>query len=171
MAHFVTCIYCKERFDRDKIKCKQVSTMRYAHIGCAEKFEAIKAKEERDKQDLENYIGQLFGEGYVNARIRKQLNTYIAEYKYSYTGILKTLIYWFEIKHGDKDKANNGIGIVPYQYENAKKYYHAIHLAKVMNINKDIAEYKPTVKEIKILRPERKPLKKKRFEFLDEEVK
>ena len=40
-----------------------------------------------------------------------------------------------------------------------------------MNINKDIAEYKPTVKEIKILRPERKPLKKKRFEFLDEEVK
>lgn len=171
MAHIVSCIYCKVKFDRDKIPFKQISERRYAHIVCAQKEQERAAKEIRDKTALEDYIGKLFGEGYVNARIRKQINSYVAEYQYTYSGILKTLIYWFDIKHGNKDKANGGIGIVPYQYENAKKYYMTIDSAKQKNIHKKIEDYRPIAREVHILRPERRPLRRKRFSFLDDEVK
>jgi hypothetical protein len=35
MAHIVTCIYCKKKFDRDKFPFVQVSQRRYAHQECS----------------------------------------------------------------------------------------------------------------------------------------
>ena len=35
MAHIVTCIYCKKKFDRDKSLFVQVSNRRYAHPECS----------------------------------------------------------------------------------------------------------------------------------------
>lgn len=35
MAHIVTCIYCKKKFDRDKYPFVQVSPRRYAHKECS----------------------------------------------------------------------------------------------------------------------------------------
>ena len=34
----------------------------------------------------------------INTRVQKQINSYIKDYGYSYSGILKALIYFFEIK-------------------------------------------------------------------------
>lgn len=34
MAHFVTCVYCGKRFDRDKEEYAAVSARRYAHAAC-----------------------------------------------------------------------------------------------------------------------------------------
>ena len=34
MAHIVTCIYCKHKFDRDKYPFVTVSNRRYAHQEC-----------------------------------------------------------------------------------------------------------------------------------------
>ena len=65
---------------------------------------------------------QLFKVDYIDARIRKQIKQYREEYNYTYSGIRKALIYHYEIKGGDKSKANGGIGIVPYVYENAYNY-------------------------------------------------
>ena len=52
MAHFVTCVYCGKRFDRDKIPFHAVSARRYAHIECFKIEEAKQAKIEKDKKDI-----------------------------------------------------------------------------------------------------------------------
>lgn len=111
MAHFVTCVYCGERFDRDKEATTQVSARRYAHKECADKYGQEKSQEEKDLEELEKYIMKLFGESYINVKIRRQLREYRKEYNYTYTGMLKTLIYWYEVKGNSIEDANGGIGI------------------------------------------------------------
>lgn len=165
-AHYVTCVYCGERFNRDKEPTTQISARRYAHKECAEKHEASKSQEEKDLEALEKYIMRLFDEPYVNARVRKQLKEYKEQYHFTYSGILKTLIYFYEIKGNSIEKANGGIGIIPFVYNDALKYYYALYLAKLANENKNIEIYKPKEKVIEILPPK---IQSKRVRLLFED--
>lgn len=172
-AHYVKCLYCGKTFNRDKEPTIKVNGRRYAHKECSEQHEREnpipqKSQEEIDLEALENYIMKLFNETYVNARIRKQLKEYKDKYNYTYSGILKTLIYWYEVKGNSIEKANKGIGIVPYIYEDASKYYYTLYVAKLANENKDIKIYKPKEKVIKISLPKVKT-KKIKLLFEDED--
>lgn len=169
MAHVVTCIYCKQRFDRDKVPFIQVANRRYAHPECAMSEDQKKVQEEKDKEALSAYINTLFKTSYVDARIQKQIKQYIDEYNFTYSGIHKALIYFYDIKGNSIEKANGGIGIVPYIYQDAYKYYYSLWQAQQKNENKVIEEYRPTVKEIVIPRPQRKVKKRDLFTFLDKE--
>lgn len=166
MAHIVTCVYCKEKFDRDKLPTVQISARRYAHADCAKKHEEEKSQEEKDLETLEKYIMELLDEPYVNARVRKQIKEYRTQYNYSYSGMLKTLIWFYEIKGNSTEKANGGIGIIPFVYKNASEYYYSLYLAKIANQDKDLNEYKPIIKEIEIKSPRvyMKPPKLFKFE-------
>lgn len=152
MAHKCKCYYCKVEFDRDKEPWDQVSNMRYAHKSCAEKFKIKKSKLEQDYDELVSYIEKLFGIGTVNAKISKQIKDYRELYGYTYEGMYATLQYWYEIKKAPLDKANGGIGIVPYIYEQAKEYYTKIDAAN--SINESIKNYKSKVIEIFIQPPQ-----------------
>jgi hypothetical protein len=156
-AHYVTCVYCGERFNRDKEPTTQISARRYAHKHCAEEHEENKSQEEKDLEALEKYIMHLFNEPYVNARVRKQLKEYKEQYQFTYSGMLKTLIYWYEIKGNSTEKANGGIGIIPYIYNDACKYYYTLYLAKLANESKDIQAYRPKEKVIEIFPPTVQP--------------
>lgn len=153
MAHLVTCVYCKKRFDRDKIDTTQISARRYAHKECVEKNQKEKSQEEQDLEKLEQYIMKLFDEPYINARIKKQIKDYKAMYNYTYSGMLKSLIWFYEIKGNSIEKANGGIGIIPFIYKDALQYYYSLYLAKLSNENKNIEEYKPKIKYIEITPP------------------
>lgn len=153
MAHYVTCVYCQTRFDRDKEPTTQISARRYAHKHCAEEHEQNKSQEEKDIEALEKYIMKLFHEDYVNARVRKQIKEYQQQYQYTYSGMLKTLIYWYEIKGNSTEKANGGIGIIPYIYKDASNYYYSLYLAKLANENKDVSNYRPKERLIEIESP------------------
>lgn len=168
--HKVKCIYCGVTFDRDKLPFIQVSQRRYAHQECSLTEEQKKSKEEQDKIDLDNYIMQLFKIDYVDARIRKQIKQYREEYNYTYSGIRKALVYFYEVKGNPIEKANGGIGIVPYVYQNAYNYYLALWQAQQKNQDKVLTNYIPKVKEVVIPRPQRKVKKRELFTFLDEEV-
>ena len=157
MAHYVNCIYCKLRFDRDKSKdWVQISERRYAHKACADKVQINKTKNELDYEELTNYIEKLFGVGYVNAKIAKQIKDFRETYGYTYNGMLGTLTYWYEVRGASLDKANGGIGIIPYIYDQAKDYYSKIDAAN--SLNADITNYKTKFIEIAITppRPEEK---------------
>ena len=65
--------------------------------------------------------------------------------------MLGTLVYWYEIKKAQIDKAQGGIGIIPYIYEQAKEYYGKIKQAN--ELNADIKNYKIQFKEITIEAP------------------
>ena len=151
MAHFVTCKYCGIRFDRDLEPAIEVSSRRYAHKTCAEKVEATVPQDEKDYANLENYIKKIFKLKTLSAKIRKQIKDYREEYNYTYSGMLKTLYWWYEIKGNTTELSNEGIGIVPFVYDDACKYYYTLYMAKMVNDN--VVEYKPKVEEVEIAAP------------------
>lgn len=151
--HKVKCKYCQEIFDRDKEPFVKVSERRYAHKLCFEQNQTEKTQEEKDLEALEQYIMNLFSEQYIGPRIRKQIKEYKENYNYSYSGMLKTLIWWFEVKGNSVEKANGGIGIIPYIYQQACDYYYTLFLAKKANENKDLSYLNKNTKTIHIKPP------------------
>lgn len=159
----VVCQYCKKPMNRKDADCVSLGNGKYAHKECDEKHEPT------DQEKLERYIMQLFKTDHVNQRIRKQINDFMAAYNYTYSGIHKALVYFYEVKGNSLEKANGGIGIVPYIYNDAYNYYYSIWLAKQKNESKNIVDYLPQETVIHIPSPQRKVKKRKLFTFLDEE--
>lgn len=151
--HKVKCKFCCEYFDRDKEPTVKISERRYAHKKCAEKHQKNKSQEEKDFDLLMKYIKFLFKDEYNPARVAKQLKEFQTQYGYTYSGIFKSLKWWYEIKHNDIEKANGGIGIVPYIYNDAKQYYYNLFLIKSANENKNIKDYTPKAQKITISPP------------------
>lgn len=170
-------------FDRDKYPYVQVKSRRYAHPECAKQAEnnedtplqvhnppeKVKTKEDLDKEKFEEYVKNLLGESYINARVRKQMNDYIKEYQYTYSGMLKALVYFYEVKGNNKNKANGGIGIIPFIYKDAYNYYYNLWMIQQSNKDKNVIDYVPKLKEIKIPIPKKEPRKRSVFTFLDEQ--
>lgn len=162
----VTCAYCKKPLSKKNEDCVMIGNNKYVHKGC----QALEEKREKtDKEQLEEYIKNLFQISYIDPRVKGQIKKYIDEYNYTYSGIRKALIYHYEIKGGDKSKANGGIGIVPYVYQAAYEYHYNLWLAQQKNKDVEITLYTPKVKEIVIPRPQRKVKKRPLFTFLDED--
>ena len=163
---FVTCVYCKKTFNKKEVEYEQVRNGKYAHKECA----ALEAtREKTDAEKLDDYIMQLFDYEFVPPMIRKQINTFMKEYNYTYSGMLKALVYFHEIK-GNPIQERSGIGILPYVYRDAYNYYYALWEAQQKNEGKKITDYIPIVKEIRIPVPQRNIEKRSLFSFLDEEV-
>lgn len=166
------CFYCGQTFDANAEEFVQVNSRRYAHKACAISAEERKSKEEKDKEQLENYIKKLFNIDELTPKIRKQIETGRKEKNYSYSGIYKTLKYWFEIRGNPIEKANGGVGIIFYVYDEALLYWRAIWEAQQQNQNIKIEDYVLPAREVRIPPPKREPMKhcRKLFSFLEEEV-
>lgn len=183
MAHNVICAVCGQKFDRDTVQATRYSSRRYAHQECYPEGELVpmpppKEKKQKQKEKnedlikLEEYIKKLFNYEKIPQRVYLQINQYVKEYGYSYSGILKTLVYAFEVKHNDITKANGGIGIVPYLYDQAYRYYYALWEAQQRNVEvlKEELNININTKEVIIVNPHKEPMKKKKkyFSFLEE---
>ena len=165
------CPYCGKKFDREKEPFVQIGAKRFAHLECNELNNGALVKKAHDREALENYIKTLFGLNKLTPKIRNQLIDYIDNYHYTYSGIHGALTYFYEVEGGDKAKAYEGIGIVPYVYSRAREYYEKLSIAKSKNENKNINDYMPNCDEtIKIKPPHREPVKSKQFSFLEEDL-
>lgn len=170
MAHYVICSICKERFDRDKYPAVLVSSRRYAHAACAGALSPEETQKEKDRKELEQYIIKLFNLKHMDGRITLQIKKYLQDHpEYTYSGIKRTLQYFYEVKKNSIEKANGGIGIVPWVYEEAKRYYYNQWLLSQKNADKDISMYVPKIKKIRIKPPKREPKRRRIFTFLDKE--
>jgi hypothetical protein len=165
----VKCPYCGKTFDRNLEEFVQINSRRYAHKLCYDQYQSHLTQEEKDLEALHNYIKQLFKTDTISARIEKQIKDYHNERNYTYSGICKSLIYFYQVKGNSIERANGGIGIVPYVYEDARNYYTAIFMAQQSNQAKPVEQWKPKVIEVIIPPPVSKPIKSTRFSFLDEE--
>lgn len=177
MAHRVKCYYCGGVFDRDKKPAILVpnTARRYAHEDCYEISQKQTKEIENDKLSLESYIKKLFKVDFVPPLAQKQIKQYVTEKNYSYSGILKTLKYHYEIKNGDIDKAHQGIGIVPFRYQEAYQYWFSVWQAQQENkriLDKENSILIPKKIEIHITSPKRNIMgqKKAPFSFLEEEL-
>ncbi len=165
--HYVICKVCGKRFDRDVVQAVKASARRYAHQTCLPTGEIVPLPQvDSDLVKLEEYIEKLLGKEYNRARVKKQIKDFIEENHYSYSGILKSLVYFYEIKGNSIEKANGGIGIVPFVYNQARDYYYSLWVAQQQNQDK-VFENKE--KEVIIKEPRKKGLFKKFFSLGDED--
>jgi starvation-inducible outer membrane lipoprotein len=112
---------------------------------------------------------KLFDVEFVPPSVRKQINKFVDEYNYTYSGIQKSLIYFYEVKKNSIENARGMISIVPYIYQDAYRYYYSLWEARQKNERKQIKDYIPEVKEIIIPVPHTETKRRKLFSFLDEE--
>lgn len=138
---------------------------RYVHKKCNEEHP------NSDSEELTLYIIKLFKlkDDYILPKYMKQISAYARDYNFSYSGMLKALKYWYDVKQHPVD-LDRGVGIIPYIYKNAYDYYLALYLADQENQTKNFDDYIPKDIEVKIQPPERQLVKRKLFTFLDEEI-
>ena len=151
--HLVKCVYCSESFDRDIYEAVLVSARRYAHKECADKVNATKTQSELDYEELEKYIKQLLKDNYINVKVKKQIMDFKKDYNYTYSGMLKTLQWWYDIKGNPIDKANGGVGIIPFVYDEAYKYYEMLFNAEQKNAATGLLHHETRIEEIVIPPP------------------
>ena len=117
MAHKVKCKYCGLTFDRDVEECVKINT-RYAHSECYAKGQQAAALEEEKYRKITDLIVTL-DKGEIDwARVGSQIKRFLNN-GMTYDGIYYTLYYFHIIK---KNKYKS-VGIVPYVYDEAKRYY------------------------------------------------
>ena len=151
--HIVKCSICNVSFDTNEEPWVKTSSTRYAHKSCADKKEESKTQDEKDYEKLEKYILKLYDRDTLGAKISKQIRDYHRDYQYTFSGIQKSLVWWYEIKGNtvDENITHTGIGIVPFIYDDAMKYFYSLFLAQLVNDNSDIG--KIAIEEIQIPPP------------------
>lgn len=110
----VKCAFCKSDTNKvEKTDAIRIDEKNF-HPECAKKYS--------DRKELYDTICRIFNlkkPGPKNIRFAERF----VEEGMTYSGINGTLIYFYEIKKHSKNKANEGIGIVPWVYEEASKYF------------------------------------------------
>ena len=156
--HIVICPICNKKFDRDVEPYVKVSARRYAHANCVqdENKEVVKpvvseeTQEKIEKQKLTNFINELFLTHCNWPTIQIEIKRFIND-GYTYSGIRKTLHYFYVIKGNSTSAANGHIAIVPYIYDEASAYYYQLYLIEKRNEDKVKGQIKS--KEITIREP------------------
>lgn len=150
----VKCPFCGIEFRREEEEYINVKN-RYWHKKCYEKYLIKIEEEEKQKLELQQkkdslykYICLLFGQEKVSIKIAKQINKLISEYNFTYSGIEKSLKYFYEVKNNSIAKANDSIMIVPWIYEDAKKYYYNLFMTHLKNNNIEIKKENNTIYSI-----------------------
>lgn len=129
----VMCRFCKERFDREKeiegLYWVKPSPNMYYHKNCYDNWrgEAKDLGTQIDDQKWESYIYDFLAHDlkvkYDYMKCRKQMESFIKKYKYSYKGMYFALKYFYEVRKGDWQKSENGVGILPYIYDESRNYW------------------------------------------------
>lgn len=167
--HIVKCKYCGLSFDANVIEYVQPSARRYAHKDCHLKYLANQTQEERDEEEFYAYVKQLFKEDFNYITTKKMAAQYIKENGYTYSGMLKSLKWFYELQHHSTDKANGAIGIIPYIYNQARDYYYSLFLAQEANKEKDIKNFVKKTRVIEIESPEAYLKKPRLFNMEDDD--
>ncbi|MCS4323966.1 hypothetical protein [Bacillus subtilis] len=115
MGRQVKCPYCKTKLDKDSaIPYKK----RYYHEKCFNTW-----KQETDhRKELIQYICNLYGLTSPTGMMLKQIKEYQEEYGYKLKGIELALRYFYETLD-NQPREGDGIGIVPFVYDEAKRHY------------------------------------------------
>ena len=116
------CLYCNKMIDLDIDDAFKVGVgTRWAHKECYEKYFSA------DDQWIDKLYAVLkvaFG-NYDFQKIERQRISYIKQ-GLTNKDIYNALNYWYIVKNKSIEKANGGIGIVPYIYEDANEYFKSI---------------------------------------------
>jgi hypothetical protein len=144
--NIVKCSFCGQGVI--KLEAQRYKNKNY-HSNCAEL--------QKQKDELTEYICRLFSLKAPGPRIYAQIKSYLEKYPYyTYAGIKQALVYFFEIQKKSIDKANQGIGIVPYVYDDAQEYFNRITIRQERVATELSDTLSVAAQEIKIKKQEKK---------------
>mgnify|MGYP000224659176 FL=1 len=119
--------------------------------------DCLTEEESRQKRSLISYIEELFGEK-ANAKTYTQIKNLMRDYPYfTYVGLEQSIRFFYEIK--ENPITNQGLGIVPYVYDQAQEYFKNLgevqsHNASISNVNELYAHKKVRIAPPKIVEEE-----------------
>ena len=87
------CVFCNQQFDRNAEEFVAVNNRRYAHKACYDKVQNEKTQEEKDYEELINYIKKIFHYNTVSSKVVRQITDYKKQYSFSYSGMHKALVW------------------------------------------------------------------------------
>jgi len=155
MAKKVKCPHCEKMMDKESAVPHQ---KRYYHEACLKD----KQKSIDDRKDLIAYICELYRIDAPTGMMLKQIKEYETDFKYKLKGIELALRYFYETSE-NRPREGDGIGIVPFVYEKAKKHYM---LKK--NVEKSVREAAGKEIEQKVVTVKSPEMKvKKKIEQID----
>ena len=134
------CPHCNNEV-KEEDAIYNTKTKRYYHEFCYNEL--------LERKKLCDYVCELFNYKKPSVRIYQQMANYY-ERGVSYTDMLLALKYFYEIKKGDINKSQGGIGIIPYVLEEAKEFATLEKLEQDKLIAK--FEQNEQIKEIKIIK-------------------
>lgn len=128
MTHIVMCRICKEKFDSLTNEYVMPSKNYYYHKKCWEDF-GKKATNIEAEVDDQLWIDSAWRLLHKDLRLtldffkfKGQWDSFLKK-KMTSKGIYFALRYFYNVKKGDGDRAEGGIGIVPYIYDESCKYW------------------------------------------------
>lgn len=146
--HIVKCKYCGKEFDANQEE-HVVKNRRYAHKRCYEGRSPELIEQENFFDLAKNYLGST----YDYLRVRNQATEYTdpkGPYHMSWSGMSKTLHYWYEVLGKGNEKSGGGIGIIPHVYNKALQYEYKKYVTQCKNEGKS---YQPYNEVIEINKP------------------
>lgn len=119
--------------------------------------DCLTEEESKQKRSLISYIEELFGEK-ANAKTYTQIKNLMRDYPYfTYVGLEQSIRFFYEIK--ENPITNQGLGIVPYVYDQAQEYFKNLgevqsYNASISNVNELYAHKKVRIAPPKIVEEE-----------------
>lgn len=127
--HVLLCAKCNQEIKGKDYRTrnrKRYHNECYAElIAQAEQLNGKKAEsfKSNERETLVVYICRLYGIETISYAIDKQIEHYVNQLNYTYTGIQKALYYHHEMKENPVGEYTVTIGIVPYIYDEAKAFF------------------------------------------------
>jgi hypothetical protein len=138
MSRLVKCPYCEEKLPKEEAYAYK---KKYYHPKCFQEWE----QQKEHRKELIEYICQLYKLDAPTGMILKQIKEFQEEYGYKLKGMELALRYFYETL-GNPVREGDGIGIIPYVYEEAKKHY-----IMKKRVEESVKEYMSLDKQPKIV--------------------
>ena len=132
MSHIVHCKFCNAAFDRDllveDIDWVQPSNRQYYHKACFDNWVNMQGQLDKEMSDngwleaLKYYLGHEIKVSINYGKLISQWNNFLKQKKTA-KGIYFAVRYFYDCTDGDKTKAQGGIGIVPFIYQESCNYW------------------------------------------------
>ena len=113
-------------------------------------YHKICLENKKDRDELYALVCTIFHFKAPGPRVYTQVKKYIAD-GCTYRGIIRAVDYFFNVKNNPIEKANNGLGIVPFVYEEANTYFDRIEYKK-KKIAESVTQFSSN-KRIVVLKP------------------
>lgn len=153
MAHIVKCRICRQQFDTNSIDKKlwvMPNPKMYYHTSCYENWKVAKADLKTTGKDSNFWYESLVDYLYRDVKMSIDFSKLNSQWKTFNTptrqmtpkGIYFSIRYYYDVIHGNVEKAAGGIGIVPNIYKDAAQYWTELESRRAGTLEAIISQIK-----------------------------